>query len=92
MGLMSPIILKLKLQSLENACKISGKLNAIATIGGITGTFLGGFFLIPNIGCVQILYILCLALLLLIPLAAKKIKASLTNNGLYLTNVISSIE
>ena len=50
MGIITPIILKLKLNNLEMAGKVSGKINAIATMGGIVGTFLGGFILIPNIG------------------------------------------
>lgn len=77
MGLMSPIILKLKLQTLETAGKTSGKINAIATIGGITGTFLGGFFLIPNLGSVQILFILSIVLLVLIPLVEFKLTKKL---------------
>lgn len=66
-GLMSPIVLKLKLETLETAGQTSGKINAIATLGGITGTFLGGFFLIPYFGSVQILFILAIILSILIP-------------------------
>lgn len=73
MGLLTPIIVKLKLDSLETAGEVSGRINAIATIGGIVGTFLGGFFLIPNFGSVSILFILSIVLLLLIPLVEFKI-------------------
>lgn len=66
MGLLTPIIVKLKLESLSTAGQVSGKINAIATIGGITGTFLGGFFLIPNFGSVSILFVLSIILLILI--------------------------
>ena len=48
MGILTPIIVKLKLDSLNTAGKVAGKITAIATIGGIFGTFLGGFFLIPS--------------------------------------------
>ena len=72
-GLMTPVILKLKLQSLETAGKTSGKINAIATIGGISGTFLGGFFLIPNLGSIQILFILAIIIAFLIPLVNFKL-------------------
>lgn len=68
MGLLTPMIVKLKLESLDTAGQVSGRINAIATIGGITGTFLGGFFLIPNFGSVHILFVLALILLGLIVL------------------------
>lgn len=64
-GLLTPIILKLKLETIENAGKISGRFYAIATIGGIFGTFLGGFWLIPNFGSVYILFMLSLVLTIL---------------------------
>ena len=85
MGLMSPIILKLKLQTLETAGKTSGTINAIATIGGITGTFLGGFFLIPHFGSVQILYILCIILLFLIPIVDFKFSLKSTIVIIFIT-------
>lgn len=60
MGLITPIILKLKLETIETAGKASGRIYAIATIGGIVGTFFGGFILIPNLGSVQILFVLAI--------------------------------
>ena len=65
MGLLTPIILKLKLENIENAGKVSGKFYAIATIGGIFGTFLGGFWLIPKFGSVYILFMLAIVLSIL---------------------------
>lgn len=73
-GLITPIILKLKLSSIENAGKVSGKIYAISTLGGIFGTFLGGFLLVPNIGSVYILFVLSIIMFLLIPLVDFKIK------------------
>ncbi len=73
-GLITPMILKLKLDNLENAGKISGRLYAISTLGGILGTFLGGFLLIPNIGSVYILFVLAIIMLILIPIIECKIK------------------
>lgn len=67
-GVLSPIILKLKLDNIESAGKTSGKISAISTVGGIVGTFLGGFYLIPNFGSVHILFVLALILLYMIPL------------------------
>lgn len=65
MGLLTPIILKLKLENIENAGKVSGRFYAIATIGGIFGTFLGGFLLVPNFGSVYILFMLAIVLAIL---------------------------
>ena len=73
MGLLTPMIVKLKLESLDTAGQVSGRINAIATIGGITGTFLGGFFLIPNFGSVHILFVLALILIGLIVLVDFKL-------------------
>lgn len=74
MGIITPIILKLKLKDMNTVGKISGKINAIATIGGIFGTFLGGFILIPFIGSSNIIFILTIIMVLLIPLVDYKIK------------------
>lgn len=74
MGLLTPIIVKLKLDTLDTAGQVSGKINAIATIGGIVGTFFGGFFLIPNFGSIHILFILTITLILLIPLVDFKLE------------------
>ena len=73
-GFISPIVLKLKLESIEVAGRTAGRLNAIATIGGITGTFIGGFLLIPNIVSAYILYILVIVLICLIPIVDLKFK------------------
>ena len=74
MGTIMPIILKLKITDLETTGKESGKITAIGTIGGIFGTFIGGFLLIPNIGSVYILYILAIVLAILSLLVKIKIK------------------
>ena len=78
MGLLTPIILRLKLNNMQTAGKTTGTINAIATIGGITGTFLGGFLLIPNLGSINILLILVILLVWLIPLVNFKLKEKST--------------
>lgn len=65
LGFIIPIILKIKLENIEIVGKTSGRIYAISTIGGIFGTFLSGFFLIPNFGSVQILFVLSIILVLL---------------------------
>ncbi len=64
-GMLSPIIIKLKMNKLENVGKISGKIYALATLGSIIGTFLGGFVLVPNFGSNEILFVLSSVLFLL---------------------------
>ena len=58
-GTIPPIITKIKLKDLDTAGKTAGSIHAVSTLGSITGTFLGGFFLVPNFGCDNIL--LCLS-------------------------------
>ena len=65
-GMLSPIIVKLRMQNIENAGKVSGNISAIATLGSITGTFIGGFFLLPNCGSNQLLFILAIITFLLV--------------------------
>lgn len=65
LGLINPIVLKKRLLCVENAGKVSGRIYAISTIGGILGTFLSGFYLIPSFGSVQMLFGLSIILLLL---------------------------
>ena len=49
-GFLSPIMIKLSLEDIEDAGKVSGKVYAVGTLGGIAGTFLGGFYLLPMLG------------------------------------------
>lgn len=65
LGLIIPIILKLKVLKLETTGKISGKIYAISTLGGIFGTFLSGFYLVPRFGSVEILFMLSIILLVM---------------------------
>lgn len=65
-GFLSPILIKLKLQDLSKAGKTSGLIYALSTLGSIVGTFAGGFWLIPSMGSIEILYILSICIFLLI--------------------------
>ncbi len=42
----TPVVIKLQLDSLERTGSVVGRLSAIATLGGIAGTFLTGFVLV----------------------------------------------
>ncbi len=65
-GFLSPIIIKAKLNNLEKAGEVSGIIYAISTFGGIVGTFLGGFFLLPAFGSTITLFILSIVLFALV--------------------------
>ncbi|MCD4747143.1 MAG: fused MFS/spermidine synthase [Bacteroidales bacterium] len=63
LGMVSPYAVKLKIKSLSKSGSTAGNLYAISTLGSITGTFLAGFYLIPNFKITNILYILSLTLI-----------------------------
>ena len=64
-GFIIPIILKMRLTSVEDTGKVTGRTYAISTLGGIVGTFFGGFVLVPNFGSIQILLIIPILLFVL---------------------------
>jgi spermidine synthase len=64
LGTISPIVLKLRLDNLNDAGKTAGKISAFSTLGGILGTVLGGFLLIPNFGTMNIIFILAITVTL----------------------------
>lgn len=71
-GMIPPIITKIKLKDLDTAGKTSGTIHAVSTLGSITGTFLGGFFLVPNFGCDNIMLCLtCVTALMVILVGGK---------------------
>lgn len=65
LGMVSPYVVKLKMQDLKNTGKTVGNLYALSTIGSIAGTFLSGFILIATLGSTIILFILSVALVLI---------------------------
>ena len=78
MGIVTPIIIRLKINDLENAGKSTGIINAIGTLGGIIGTFLGGFVLLPMIGSNNTLFILTILLAISIELVNFRLKDKTT--------------
>ena len=50
LGMVSPYAVRLKVDQVEDAGRVSGRLYAIGTIGSLTGTFLASLLLIPLVG------------------------------------------
>ena len=67
------MVQKLKITNLEKSGEASGKVYALATLGGIFGTFIGGFWLVPSFGSIEILFFMVIAILLMVPLVDFKI-------------------
>ena len=57
----TPVVIKLQLDSLERTGSVVGRLSALATLGGIAGTFLTGFVLVrlfPTRATISVLAVL----------------------------------
>jgi len=65
LGVISPYITRLHLQTMETAGKQIGKMSAFSTLGSIAGTFLAGFVLIPLLGTEHLLQLIAVALAIL---------------------------
>ncbi len=65
LGAVTPMVIKLKLDSLKNVGADIGKIYALSTMGSITGTFLSGYSLIPLIGNTSLIYLVAFILLTL---------------------------
>ena len=65
LGMIIPIILKIKLIDIDTVGNVSGRIYSISTIGGIFGTFLGGFILVPNMGVISLTFLLSAILFIL---------------------------
>ncbi len=65
LGMITPYIVRLKINSLEKVGNTVGSLYSISTIGSIVGTFLGGFILISYLGTRMIFICISLFLFLL---------------------------
>ena len=50
LAMVSPFAVKIKSKNDDEIGSLSGRISSLSTIGSITGTFLMGFILIPNIG------------------------------------------
>ena len=74
LGMVFPYATKLKLNSLNKSGSTVGNLYAISTAGSIAGTFLAGFYLIPQFGTNKLLIVLSMTLIVVsITLSAKQL-------------------
>jgi spermidine synthase len=64
LGMISPYAVRLKVDQVEDAGRVAGRLYAVGTIGSLTGTFLAALLLIPVVGTHRtfLLFALVLAL------------------------------
>lgn len=65
LAMISPFAVKLKSKEDNEIGSLSGRISSLSTIGSITGTFLMGFVLIPNIGVSNINIGVTLALVIM---------------------------
>ena len=74
LGMVSPYAAKLKIKSLNKSGSTVGNLYAISTAGSIVGTFLAGFYLIPQFGTNKLLIVLSMTLIIVsITLSTKQL-------------------
>lgn len=82
-GTVGPMVVRLAAKNSEEVGKVAGKTYFISTIGGIFGTFIFGFYFIPQLGIRTTIYLTFTALIIL-PLGfflLKKMSRQLTENG-----------
>lgn len=65
LGMISPLVVKLKMNDIAHSGQTVGNLYAISTLGSIVGTFLAGYLLIPLYGTSAILISLSATLITL---------------------------
>lgn len=65
LGTISPYAVRLSMSAVSTSGRTAGNLYALSTAGSIFGTFLAGFYIIPNFGSTTSLSILSVVLLLL---------------------------
>jgi len=65
LGFISPYAVRLKTVKIERAASTVGNLYAASTVGSIVGTFVAGYWLIPFVGTVKILFLLTGLLIIL---------------------------
>ncbi len=64
LGMVLPYATKLYTKNMERLAKSVGRLYALSTVGGIIGVFITGFYLIPSLGCKNLILLLGIVLIL----------------------------
>jgi spermidine synthase len=62
LGMVSPFAVRLRMDQVADAGRVTGRLYAISTIGSLTGTFLAALLLIPLVGTRRTFLLFALAL------------------------------
>ncbi len=62
LGMVTPVVIRLRLQDLTNAGNVVGKIYAFSTVGSIFGTFITGFVLIQWLGSRETILLVALVL------------------------------
>ncbi|TSC58860.1 MAG: spermine synthase [Candidatus Peregrinibacteria bacterium Greene0416_19] len=65
LGMVYPYVVRLQMQRVDHAGRITGRLSALSTAGSILGTFLTGFVLVPLLPTGAILVVTAVVLVLL---------------------------
>ena len=81
LGTISPVVVRLTLQSLNKAGNVIGKIYAFSTLGAIIGTFATGFLLISWLSTRHIIFVMGIVLLI----------TSLSSGGLFKKKVASAL-
>ena len=56
MGFLVPMLISSTVSDMDDVGRSTGKMYAISTIGGIAGTFAGGFLIIPSFASMQVVF------------------------------------
>ncbi len=62
LGMVTPVVIKLRLQDLNDTGNVVGQIYAISTVGSIFGVFITGFFLIQWIGSRETILLVAIVL------------------------------
>jgi predicted membrane-bound spermidine synthase len=81
-GTVSPVVVRLTLQSLNKAGNIIGKIYAISTLGAIIGTFATGFLLISWMGTRNIIFAMGIILLVTSLISGRLFKKKIAVAGI----------
>ena len=87
LGIVSPYATRLKINQINTSGKVIGNIYSFSTLGSIVGTFLAGYFLIPQFGSVEVLFSLSVVLFITAVLLKITFKKSIGNKSMPLVTV-----